>query len=305
MCGRYALTLPPQAVRQAFGYDGKPNFPPRYNIAPTQPVPVVVARDGARHFELMRWGFVPGWVKDLKDFPLVINVRSETVREKPSFRAAFTRRRCLMPADGFYEWHKTGKENRAYLFRRPDRGPFAFAAIWETWHSPDGGELDTVALLNSHANGLMSAIHPRCPVLLQPGEADLWLDPATSAADAEALLKPPGDDELEMLRIGPLVNKVANDGPELQTPWTDVAADGPPLTAPDTPARPAAARKPRPARADARHGADEKVDLGAGQKNSQKNSRENSQENSQLKGQRKGRQEGAKANAVARQGSLF
>lgn len=169
----------------------------------------------------MRWGFLPSWVKEPKDFPLVINVRGETVREKPSFRAAFTRRRCLMPADGFYEWHRVGKENRAYLFRKPDRAPFAFAAIWETWSSADGSEVDTVALVNSHANGLMSAVHHRCPVILEPGQFDAWLDPDTRPDQAELLLKPPHDDALEMIRISALVNKVANDGPAVQLPWAE------------------------------------------------------------------------------------
>lgn len=221
MCGRYALTLPPEAVRSFFRYSEQPNFPPRYNIAPTQPVPVVLARDQGPSFTLMRWGFVPSWVKDLKEFPVVINVRSETMREKPSFRAAFARRRCLMPADGFYEWHRTGKDNRAYLFRRPDRGPFAFAAIWETWHGADGGEIDTVALVNGDANGLMSAVHHRCPVILEPGQFGVWLDPETPPVDAFALLRPPPDDMLEMVRISSLVNKVANDGPDVQLPFTE------------------------------------------------------------------------------------
>ncbi len=219
MCGRYALTLPPDAVRQLFGYPQQPNFPPRYNIAPTQPVPVVVAREGERAFMLMRWGFIPGFVKDIKAFPLVINVRGETIREKPSFRAAFTRRRCLMPADGFYEWQRSGGQNRAYLFRRPDRGVFAFAAIWETWHSPDGSEIDTVALVNGPANGVMSAIHERCPVIVTPQAFDLWLDPATTPDEAETLLRPPPDDLLEIVPIGSAVNKVANDGPEVQAPY--------------------------------------------------------------------------------------
>jgi putative SOS response-associated peptidase YedK len=174
MCGRYAITLPPQAMREAFAYPEQPNFPPRYNIAPTQPVPVVRMHEGARQFILMRWGFIPGWVKDAKDFPLVINIRSESAREKPSFRAAFTRRRCLMPVDGFYEWHRLGKENRPYLFRRPDRGLFAFAALWETWHSQDGSEIDTVAMVTGPANGLMSAIHHRCPVIVEPRDHDAW-----------------------------------------------------------------------------------------------------------------------------------
>lgn len=241
MCGRYALILPPEAVRAFFAYADQPNFPPRHNIAPTQPVPVVTAADGARRFNLMRWGFLPAWVKDPKDFPLVINIRSETAREKPSFRNALARRRCLMPADGFYEWSRLGAENRAYLFRRPDRGPFAFAALHETWSGPDGGEIDTVALLNTHANGLMSAVHHRCPVLLEPEQFDLWLDPSTTVEAAERLLRPPPDEALEMLRIGPLVNKVANDGPELQAPF-----DGAPRE--PEPAKPARRKtSPKPA----------------------------------------------------------
>ncbi|MGL4439836.1 MAG: SOS response-associated peptidase [Bosea sp. (in: a-proteobacteria)] len=223
MCGRYALILPPEAVRALFRYAEQPNFPPRYNIAPTQPVPVVIEHDRAPAFMLMRWGFLPSWVKDPKDFPLVINVRGETIREKPSFRAAFTRRRCLMPTDGFYEWHRVGKDNRAYLFRRPDRGPFAFAAIWETWSSADGSEIDTVALVNSHANGLMSAVHHRCPVILEPQQFNAWLDPATSLDEAGLMLKPPHDDALEMVRIGALVNKVVNDGPQVQMAWDEAA----------------------------------------------------------------------------------
>ena len=231
MCGRYAVTLPPEAMRQAFAYREQPNFPPRYNIAPTQPVPVVRLEQGARQFMLMRWGFIPGWVKDPKDFPLVINIRSESAAEKPSFRAALARRRCLMPADGFYEWHRLGEgrrqENRPYLFRRPDRGLFAFAALWETWHSPDGSEIDTVAMVTGPANGQMAAIHHRSPVIVPPEAFDAWLDPAAEPATLRGLLRPPPDDLLEMIRLGDAVNKVANDGPELQQPFDPASAPKP------------------------------------------------------------------------------
>ncbi|RXT52793.1 DUF159 family protein [Bosea sp. Tri-44] len=232
MCGRYAITLPPEAMREAFAYREQPNFPPRYNIAPTQPVPVVRLDEGRRQFILMRWGFIPGWVKDPKTFPLVINVRSESAREKPSFRAAFIRRRCLMPADGFYEWHRLGEgrqqENRPYLFRKPDQGFFAFAALWETWHSPDGSEIDTVAMVTGSANGQMAAIHHRSPVIVPPEAFDTWLDPAAEPADLQELLRPSPDDLLEMLRLGPAVNKVANDGPEVQEAFDPASAPAPP-----------------------------------------------------------------------------
>lgn len=233
MCGRYAITLPPDAMRALFAYRQQPNFPPRYNIAPTQPVPVVRLAEGARDFVLMRWGFIPGWVKDVKSFPLVINIRGESAADKPSFRAALTRRRCLMPADGFYEWQRTGtgrqSENRAWLFRRPDRGLFALAALWETWHSPDGSEIDTVALVNGPANGLMAAIHERCPVIVDPADHDAWLDPNAEARHVVPLLRPPPDDLLEMVRIGSAVNKVVNDGPDVQAPF-DGTQDNPPLS---------------------------------------------------------------------------
>jgi putative SOS response-associated peptidase YedK len=216
MCGRYAIITTPELVRAYFGYEDTPNFPPRFNIAPTQPVPVVHRSEGRMRFTLMRWGFVPGWVKDLKDYPLVINIRSETVREKASFRAAIQRRRALMPADGFYEWQKLGKESRPYLLRRPDRGIFAFAALWETWSSADGSEIDTVALLNTTANGVISAIHERSPVILPPEHFAAWLDPSTEVKDALALLRPPPEDLLELVPVSRAVNSIRNDGPEVQ-----------------------------------------------------------------------------------------
>lgn len=232
MCGRYAITATPEELRARFDYLETPNFPARYNVAPTQPVPVVHLQDGQRRFTLMRWGFLPGWVKDPKEFPLVINIRSETVREKASFRAAFLRRRALMPADGFYEWQKLGRDSRAFLFRRPDRAVFAFPALHETWHSADGGEMDTVALINTTANGVISAIHERSPVILPKEHFDRWLDPATPPDEARALLRPPPEDLLEMVPIGRAVNKVANDGPELQEPLGPEVSEDPPPSKP-------------------------------------------------------------------------
>jgi putative SOS response-associated peptidase YedK len=229
MCGRYALIQSPETVRSAFGYGETPNFPPRYTIAPTQPIPVVHAVNGQNCYTLMRWGFVPGFVKDLKDYPLVINIRSETVREKASFRAAFIRRRALMPADGFYEWQRLAGESRPFLLRRPDRGVFAFAALWEPWSSPDGSEIDTAALLNTTANGVISAIHERSPVILQRCHFKTWLDPLTPPEEAHALLQPPPDDLLEMVAISRSVNRTANDGPAVQEPPGPESPQPPPL----------------------------------------------------------------------------
>ena len=231
MCGRFAITLPPEAVRSFFRYAEQPNFPPRFNIAPTQPVPVVrMQRDEqgrkGRHFMLMRWGFLPSFVKDPKDFPLVINARVETVFEKPSFRNAVKRRRCIFIADAFYEWRRDtqgkGKAKQPsipFLIRRVDGNPMAFAGLWETWTGPNGEEQDTACILTTDSNGLMAGIHDRMPVILEPEAFDLWLDNFdTDPQDAAALMKPAAEDVLEAFEIAPLVNKVANDGPELQRP---------------------------------------------------------------------------------------
>ena len=232
MCGRYFFTQTPELLRQHFRYIEQPNFPARYNIAPTQPVPVIVQRDGVRHFELKRWGFVPAWVKDLRDFPLVINIRSETVADKASFRSAFLRRRCLMPANGFYEWQREGRTSTPYMLRRTDGHCFAFPALHETWCGGDGSELDTVALINTHANGLMAAIHPRSPVVLTDGQYEDWLDPGATPETLLRLLQPPADDLLEMIRIGTAVNKVANDDPSIQHPVTGAPLPSPPKIRP-------------------------------------------------------------------------
>src|SRR5882672_7677695 len=127
MCGRFVITSPPAAIGQAFGYAEQPNFPPRYNIAPTQPIPVVIVENGARHFKLMRWGLVPAWVKDPREFSLLINARSETVLDKPAFKNAIRRRRCLIPADGYYEWSQSEARKRPHFIHPRDGQPFGFA----------------------------------------------------------------------------------------------------------------------------------------------------------------------------------
>ena len=224
MCGRYAVTLPPEAVRAFFSYVEQPNFPPRYNIAPTQPIPVVTRTlsttvdDGHRHFRLVRWGFVPGFVKDFDARRPIVNARSEGLAEKASFRAAFRRRRCLVIADGFYEWQQRGTgPSQPFLVRRSDRKPFGMAGLTETWVGADGSEIETACIITTAANGLLAAVHPRMPVVIDERDFDLWLEPdERRAADALPLLRPAPDDRLDVVAIGPGVNKVANDDASIQ-----------------------------------------------------------------------------------------
>lgn len=234
MCGRYAITLPPQAVREFFGYVEQPNFPPRYNIAPTQPVPVVRLERGAdgrfeRRFQLVRWGFLPGFVEDPKHFPLIFNARAESALDKPSFRAAMKRRRCLFIADAFYEWRREPEKGRArgsrpFLFRRADGAPMGLAGLWETWSGADGSEIDTACILTTSANGALIAIHDRMPAILEKANFDQWLDCEEVAAEAAwRLLKPAQNEVLEFFEIGPDVNRVANDGPWVQAPKMELA----------------------------------------------------------------------------------
>ena len=176
MCGRYTVTSPPEALRTLFGYEEEPNFPPRYNVAPAQPIAIVRLVEDQRHFALVRWGLLPSWVKDPKTFALLINARGETVLEKPAFRAAMKRRRCLIPADGFYEWQEEGGRKRPFFIHAKSGAPLAFAGLWETWIGPNGEELETAAIVTTRANRTLAPIHERMPVIVPPEAFDLWLD---------------------------------------------------------------------------------------------------------------------------------
>lgn len=224
MCGRYVITSPPAAIRALFGYPEQPNFPARYNVAPTQPIPIVRLAEGQRHFALMRWGLIPAWVKDPKGFSLLINARADSVLDKPAFRAAVRRRRCLIPADGFYEWRESGGRKQAYFVRRRDGAPFAFAGLYETWTGPNGEELDTAAIVTTSANRTLSVIHDRMPVILPEPAFDLWLDCAkVDAPTATAVLLPARDDAMEAYQVSPAVNRVANDTAALIAPYAEPA----------------------------------------------------------------------------------
>jgi putative SOS response-associated peptidase YedK len=221
MCGRFVIISPPEALRRLFGYPEQPNMPPQHNIAPTQPVPVVILENGARHFRLMRWGLIPAWVKDPRKFALLINARGETVLEKPAFKNAIRRRRCLIPADGYYEWQGSGKRKRPYFIHRRDGQPIGFAALAETWTGPNGEEVDTVAIVTAPASADLAVLHHRAPVTIAPDHFDRWLDcRADDTGAAMALLTPPLEGEFAWHEVSTRVNRVANDDAQLILPIT-------------------------------------------------------------------------------------
>jgi len=220
MCSRYSLTSPSEAVRSYFATANALDFPPRYNIAPTQPVLIVRARpDGRREQHLVRWGLIPPWVKDPRDFATLINARAETAADKPSFRGALRHRRCLVPATGFYEWSGRPGARQPHLVRPRDGGVMAIAGLAEHWVGADGSELETVAILTTGANALMRPIHDRMPVIIRPEDFDLWLDCSSGTTKlAETLLRPPPDDLLTVVAVSPRLNDPRNEGPDLHGP---------------------------------------------------------------------------------------
>jgi putative SOS response-associated peptidase YedK len=220
MCSRYSLTSPAEAVRAYFKVGGADAFPPRYNIAPTQPVPIVrVGTAGSRELVLVRWGLIPSWVKDPREFTTLINARSEGALDKPSFRNAMKYRRCLIPANGFYEWTGPKGDKRPYLIRPSDGGLMAFAGLWEHWQGVDGSELETMAILTTSANRTLAPIHDRMPVILQPDEFEDWLDArGHEAKEAVRMLVPAADDLLKAVAVDKAINSSRRDGPELQKP---------------------------------------------------------------------------------------
>ena len=229
MCGRYAITSAPEALRALFGYAEQPNFPARYNIAPTQPIPIVRFVDGKRELALVRWGLLPSWVKDPNAFSLIINARGESVCDKPAFRAAMKRRRCLIPADGFYEWQASGKGPKQPFYIHARSGmPVAFAGLWETWEGPNGEEVDTAVIVTTRANRTLSPLHDRMPVIIAPDAFDLWLNCGeVDARTAEALIAPAPDDLLEAWPVSAAVNRTANDNAALILPLDRSAAPAP------------------------------------------------------------------------------
>jgi putative SOS response-associated peptidase YedK len=226
MCGRFVIKTPPNQLREVFGYAEQPNFPPRYNIAPTQPIPLVRIDNGRRSFALVRWGLIPAWVKDPRGFSLLINARAESVLDKPAFRNAMRRRRCLVPADGFYEWKQDGARKRPFFAAA--RTPVAFAGLWEPWIGPNGEEVETACIITTTANRTLRALHDRMPVVIAPQAFDLWLDCArVDAETAAALLAPAPEDTFAAYEVSLAVNRTANDSPALIEPVAPGANDAP------------------------------------------------------------------------------
>ncbi len=223
MCGRFTLRAPASVIAEQFALFEVPPFAPRFNVAPSQPVPVVrlaPQREAQPRRELVAlgWGLVPGWAKDPAIGGRLINARAETVAEKPAFRAAFHSRRCLVVADGFYEWQRAGRERRPYFFRLHDDRPFAFAGLWEHWQGTDHGELETCTILTTEPSACVRPVHDRMPVILRPDDYQPWLDPTARAEQLTSLLRPYPVEEMEAVAVGPHVNNPAHEGPRCIEP---------------------------------------------------------------------------------------
>ncbi len=220
MCGRFTLSDPDaEQLSARFGVVAVPDLRPRYNIAPTQPIAVVRLGGSAREMVMLRWGLIPSWAKDPTIGDRLINARAETVAEKPSFRSAFLRRRCLIVADGFYEWQKRRSGKQPYYVRLREGQLFAFAGLWERWTGPQGQEIESCVLLTTSPNDLLRPIHDRMPVILHPDDYALWLDPAVDdRTRLQALLQPYPSDEMEAYPVGRRVNDPHNDDPRCIEP---------------------------------------------------------------------------------------
>ncbi len=223
MCGRYTLAAPSDLVEDLFSLDGPIDLAARFNIAPTQEAPVVLVEpepDPGRRLEQFRWGLVPFWAKDRSLGDRMINARSETVAEKPAYRASFKKRRCLVVADGFYEWQATGGPKQPYFFRLKSGRPFAMAGLWDRWDkSSDETPLQTFTILTTGPNEVVAPVHHRMPVILQPSDYQLWLDPGNQdAAELEALLVASPTEEMETFPVSTYVNNPANQGPRCIEP---------------------------------------------------------------------------------------
>ncbi len=221
MCGRFTLTVDPGQLQESFPWAAIPDeFPPRYNIAPTQPV-AVIPNDGQNRMDFFVWGLIPSWAKDKDIGNRLINARAETLAEKPAFRSAFKRRRCLILADGFYEWQpEAGKKSKIPMYiQLISRQPFAFAGLWEIWNASDGSEIRSCTIITTQPNRMMEEIHNRMPVILAPKDYQRWLAPEEQEAGSlDHLLVPYPADEMKAYPVSRLVNSPSNDQPDCILP---------------------------------------------------------------------------------------
>lgn len=224
MCGRFTLLIPGEELAESFRLEATPTLAPRYNIAPTQPVATVRQNpdSGRRELVHVQWGLVPFWAKDPSIGSRMINARSETVAEKPAFRAAFKYRRCLVPASGFYEWRKQNGHKQPHYIHHKDGAPLALAGLWEHWQSADGSELESCTILTTTPNEMMSDLHNRMPVILEPADYDVWLQSdGQNQGELQHLLRPADDEMLTAYPVSTFVNRPQNEAPECIAPLAE------------------------------------------------------------------------------------
>jgi putative SOS response-associated peptidase YedK len=220
MCGRFALIDPADQLAMQFDLPAISDLTPRYNIAPTQPVLAVrqAQSNGTREWALLRWGLIPSWSKDVAIGNRLINARGETVAEKPSFRAAFKRRRCLIPASGFYEWQKQGKSKQPIYVTPANDEAFALAGLWESWQGANGSELETCTIVTTTPNELMAPIHNRMPVIVAPEDYDTWLHSEPEPSLGLHLIRPYPSELMRVTAVSTYVNNPRNEGPQCVEP---------------------------------------------------------------------------------------
>ncbi|MDA0832982.1 MAG: SOS response-associated peptidase [Planctomycetota bacterium] len=225
MCGRFTLNATPEQIAETFGLSIRPEWSPRYNIAPTQLIPIVrvTTANAAREWQMVHWGLLPSWSRDRTRAASLINARSETVAEKPSFREAFRHRRCLIPASGFYEWETIDKKTKQpYLIARGEQSLFAFAGLWERWISPEQEVVETCTILTTAADEAIKHLHERMPIIMEPEHYEEWLDPQLeSMARAEELLRPTQPAEWKWRQVSTAVNNARTEGPICLEPPRD------------------------------------------------------------------------------------
>ena len=217
MCGRFTLTADPPSLRAEFGIEMPEELAPRYNVAPSQPVLSIVSGKAGLKAALLNWGLIPFWSRDRSGAHQRINARAESLEQKSSFREAFARRRCLIVADGFFEWQREGKYKQPVLIRRADGRPFTFAGLWDRWFERPGEPVYTCTIVTTEASSLLRPIHDRMPVILEPDERAIWLNRESSGVDLHALLRP-NDTLFEIIPVSGLVNSPKNDTPDVLLP---------------------------------------------------------------------------------------